>query len=51
MYGTSSRFTMKPALSLVGMASLFRPSVKLRPASNASSEVVMQRTTSTSFIT
>ena len=42
---------MKPALSFVGMASLPSESAKLLPISKASSEVVTQRTTSTSFIT
>ena len=42
---------MNPALSRVGMPSLPIECVKLVPTSKASSEVVMPRTTSTSFIT
>src|SRR5919108_746469 len=51
MYGTSRRLTMKPALSFVGTPSFPRLSVKPLASWKASSEVVMQRTTSTSFIT
>ena len=42
---------MKPALSFVCTPSLPMLSVNCTPVSNASSEVVTQRTTSTSFIT
>ena len=43
---------MKPALSFVGIAELALRARRTRaPASNASSPVVTQRTTSTSFIT
>ncbi len=51
MYGTSRRLTMKPALSFVGIASLPSESANRLPISNASSDVVTARTTSTSFIT
>jgi hypothetical protein len=42
---------MKPAVSRVWTPSLPIDPVNSRPASNASSEVVTPRTTSTSFIT
>ena len=42
---------MKPALSLVGIASLPSERANSSAVSNASSLVVTQRTTSTSFIT
>jgi len=42
---------MNPALSLVGIASLPSERANSSAASNASSPLVTQRTTSTSFIT
>ena len=44
MYGTSSRLTMKPALSLVGIPALPILSVNSWPVVKASSEVVTART-------
>src|SRR5436309_7801873 len=50
-YGTSSRFTMKPELSLAATGSLPSEAAKAKARLKVCSDVVMVRTTSTSGIT